>query len=111
MAAKSDRAKDRKLYDAVKKSDNAKVMKLLEEGANPNSPVGKNGMTSMARAVQLPARDIERVLLSKGGTLHRTSTLCISQYYISNVYCSSWWPCPRLAGLAKITPLPLPNPS
>lgn len=72
MASKK---KDRALYDAVKKSDTIQVTRLLEEGANPDSPVGKKGMTAMQRAVALPTRDIERMLQAKGGTLFSTSTL------------------------------------
>lgn len=72
MASKK---KDRALYDAVKKSDADHVARLLQEGANPDSPVGKKGMTAMQRAVALPTRDIEKLLQAKGGTLFSTSTL------------------------------------
>ena len=75
MAKGDDKKKDRTLYDAVKKGDAATVSKLLESGANPDAPVGKRGMTSMQRAAALPTRDIEKLLQTKGGTLHRSSTL------------------------------------
>ena len=63
------------LYDAVKKGDSLSVTKLLAEGANPDAPVGKKGLTSMARATALPTRDIEKLLQAGGGTLHSKSTL------------------------------------
>jgi hypothetical protein len=67
--------KDRALYDAVKRGDASAVARLLEQGANPDAPVGKRGMTSMERAAGLKTRDIEKLLLARGGTLHKASTL------------------------------------
>ena len=66
---------DRKLYDAVKAENVELVKKLLLEGANPNAPVGKKGMTAMERAVAHSNRDIEQLLLQSGGKLHSRSTL------------------------------------
>ena len=43
---------DRQLYDAVKREKVQEVERLLKEGANPNAPVGKKGMTPLARAQQ-----------------------------------------------------------
>nr|BAG55493.1 protein tyrosine kinase [Monosiga ovata] len=70
-----DRKKDRKLYDAVKANDVGRVKDLLQQGADPDAPVGKKGLTSMHRAAVLAHRDIETLLQTHGGTLIRSSTL------------------------------------
>lgn len=40
------------------------VHRYLREGADPDAPVGKNGMTSMARAAVLKDRQVEIALVS-----------------------------------------------
>jgi hypothetical protein len=42
------------------------VHRYLREGADPDAPVGKNGMTSMARAAGLKDRQVEIALVSVG---------------------------------------------
>jgi ankyrin repeat protein len=66
---------DRKLYDAVKTGNVEHVRQFLDQGAQPNSPVGKKGMTAMERAAGGSNREIEQLLFASGGELHRTSTL------------------------------------
>ena len=39
------------------------VHRYLREGADPDAPVGKNGMTSMARAAVLKDRQVEIALV------------------------------------------------
>ena len=79
-----DKKKDRKLYDAVKSSNLSLVEQLLAEGADPDAPVGKKGMTSMHRAATLATHDIEDVLLRNGGTMiHKPSRGIYLEYYCS----------------------------
>lgn len=54
-------------YDAVKAGDYAMTVKLLDDGANPNAPVGKKGITAMHRVAAASNRKLELLLESRGG--------------------------------------------
>jgi ankyrin repeat protein len=54
-------------YDAVKAGDYATTAKLLDEGGNPNAPVGKKGITAMHRVAAAGNRKLELLLEARGG--------------------------------------------
>eukprot|EP00040_Diaphanoeca_grandis_P004680 m.29734 g.29734 ORF g.29734 m.29734 type:complete len:929 (-) comp16150_c0_seq1:365-3151(-) len=68
LSPKSQKKHNRRLYDMVKANNTNRVKELIAEGADPNSKVGKKGMTAMHRVAMSGNHKLEAILADGGGS-------------------------------------------
>lgn len=76
LAAAAERTLGDEFASAIDRGDVLAVKALVEDGANPDTPIayGENKVTPLARAAGRGKRDIVRYLLSKGAKVNAPTT-------------------------------------